>query len=229
MGASPPVSVPAERRAAMNTEGLEPGPYEPVPDDLILAAIERAIRHGDGKDVWVVGVEEHLGFERTPHNTRRLREQLNRLRAQPELLVCEERLGREYWRLGPTGESHLAKARATGRVGELPESPQHRRWRVAQAAATERIEAFRLLLNRVVDETASAEADALTPSAAWFALGRRLSAATWLVGSATYCRDEWVEPSDDCNDSEPNHYSSPSRRAVWTWDGQEAIAKGDTP
>jgi hypothetical protein len=29
-----------------------------------------------------------------------------------------------------------------------------------------------------------------------FELSKRLQAAFWLLGSATYCRDEWPEPDD---------------------------------
>jgi len=46
------------------------------------------------------------------------------------------------------------------------------------------------------------------PADSWFGLGRRLAAAFWLVGSATYCRDEWPQPSDDCIDTDPDTHHS---------------------
>lgn len=39
----------------MGTEDRELGPFKPAPDMLILAAIERAIRHGTS-DAWIVVV-----------------------------------------------------------------------------------------------------------------------------------------------------------------------------
>jgi hypothetical protein len=60
----------------MDTEGQELGPYEAVLDVLVLAAIERAIRHG-AEDAWIAGVGEHLGYQGTGHTTRRLRQHSN--------------------------------------------------------------------------------------------------------------------------------------------------------
>jgi hypothetical protein len=60
--------VLTEKEGAMHTEDQELGPYKPAADALILAAIERAIRHGT-ETVWITTVGEHLGFEHTAHNT----------------------------------------------------------------------------------------------------------------------------------------------------------------
>jgi hypothetical protein len=62
----------------MDAEDQELGPYKSVSDVLILAAIERATCHGI-EQVWVAGVGEHLGFQHTAHNTRRLRPHLESL------------------------------------------------------------------------------------------------------------------------------------------------------
>jgi hypothetical protein len=43
----------------------ELGPYEPVPDVLVLAAIERVITHSTDT-AWIVGVAKHLGFSAAP-------------------------------------------------------------------------------------------------------------------------------------------------------------------
>jgi len=212
----------------MDTEGQELGPYEAVPDVLALAAIERAIRHG-ADDTWIADVGEHLGFRRTPHNTRRLRVQLERLRVQG-WAASKDRHGREYWLLTPAGAEHLALSRAAGVVGDLPESPQHRTWRKARAAAAERIEDFKDLLWRATEEATHFEGVAdPPPSAWWFELSDRLGAAFWLVGSALYCRDEWPEPSDYFIDTDPDPGQPPGRRALTAWDQHEAIAKGEQP
>jgi hypothetical protein len=212
----------------MATEDRELGPFKPAPDMLILAAIERAIRHG-ASDAWIVVVGEHLGFERTAHNTRRLRRQLEHLRAKYKWVASRERYGREYWSLTLTGQRYLAAARKARQVGELPESPQHREWRHAQAEAGRRMEGFRALLGDALED-ADPVATAFTPSnsAAWFALGQRLSAAFWLLGSAIYCLEEWPEPDDACLDSDENPGPAPGRRVISAWDEKEAMAKEAT-
>ncbi len=43
----------------------------------------------------------------------------------------------------------------------------------------------------------SLDADPVAPSDGWFTLARDLRCAAWIVGSATYCLDEWREPTDD--------------------------------
>jgi DNA-binding transcriptional regulator PaaX len=125
----------------MDTEGCELGPFAPASDALALAAVERAERHGTEK-VWIVLVAEHLGFKRSAHTTRCLRPQLERLRIAGEL-ESVERLGRECWTLTDAGRERLTSARRDGAVDELPESPQHRRWRHAHMHAAEWIDHFR--------------------------------------------------------------------------------------
>lgn len=214
----------------MNTDGQEMGAHKPVADELVLAAIERAVRHGDGESAWIATVGEHLGYQRDRHATRALRQYLERLRVGCGWASSEERHGREYWRLTPDGERHLAEAREARQLGDLPESPQHREWRKARAAAADRIEDFKTLLWRATEEATNVEGVAEPPpSAKWFELSERLAAAFWLVGSATHCRDEWPEPSDERIDTDPDPGPPPGRRALGAWDDREAVAKGDEP
>lgn len=212
----------------MATEDRELGPFKPAPDMLILAAIERAICHG-ASDAWIVVVGEHLGFERTAHNTRRLRRQLEHLGAKHRWAASSERYGREYWSLTPAGRRHLAAARKAGRVDELPESPQHRAWRHARVEAGRRMDGLRNLLYEVLED-ADPMATAFTPpnSAAWFALGQRLGAAFWLLGSAIYCLEEWAEPDDARPDTDENPGPAPGRRVTSAWDEKETMAKEAT-
>lgn len=213
----------------MDTEGCELGPFASAPDALALAAVERAERHGT-EEVWIVLVAEHLGFKRSAHTTRRLRPQLECLRIAGEL-ESTERLGRECWTLTDAGRERLASARRDGAVGDLPESPQHRRWRHARAQAAERIDDFRNLVFDAVDA-----ADKVVPwakptgSEKWFELGERLRWSLWLVGSATYCLEEWEEPDDaraDDVDDDPGF--GPGRRSVSAWEECESRARGDLP
>lgn len=210
----------------MDTEGQELGPYKPASDTLILAAIERAACHGTD-EVWVASVGKHLGFQHAAQNTRRLRRQLEELRIRSGWIASRERHGREYWRLTPAGRRELASARAAAEVGELPESPQHRNWRLARAAAAERIVHFRTLLSDALEDAGDAETSFIAPpSTTFLALAERVAAALWLVGSAIYCLDEWPEPDDARLDTDPDPGPLPGRRALTAWKEKEALAKG---
>ncbi|MDX6623237.1 MAG: hypothetical protein QOE75_1169 [Solirubrobacterales bacterium] len=213
----------------MDLEGQELVPYEPVPDTLVLAAIERATRQGP-ETVWPVHLGEHLGFRHQGHSTRKLRDQLERLRVQDRTVERLDRMGRDYWKLTPVGERVLAEARAENRLGDLPESPQHRKWRKGREGAAERIDSFRGLLSAAIQDIHTAELEpGEVPSERWLALRERLNSATWLVASATYCLHEWPEPSEDCVDADPDLYLAPRRRAYWSWDQHEAMARGERP
>lgn len=210
----------------MDAEGQELGPYKPVADVLILAAIERAVCHGT-EQAWVAVIGEHLGFHRAAHNTRRLRKQLEHLRVKHGWAESRERHGREYWRLTAAGKRQLARARRKDDAGELPEAPQHRTWRLARAAAGERIDGIRELVYSAVedaDEVMVAPQGAHS-SAVWFELAERLRAAFWLAGSATYCLEEWAEPDDARLDNDANPGPAPGRRVTSAWDKNEATAK----
>lgn len=208
----------------MDTEDCELGPFTPVPDLMILAAVERAALHGI-PGVWIVVVGEHLGFARTAHNTRRLRLELERLAGPRNRCVDRsESFGREYWTLTPAGRGWLERNR--GEVGRLPEAPQHRQWRLARNEAGRRMNGFRDLLYDALQDAGTMAVDTeVAPSRVWFELSERLHAAFWLLGSAIHCRDEWLEPSDARLDADEDPGPLPGRRAISTWDEKEAIAR----
>lgn len=202
----------------MDAEGHEPDASYPVPAVLILAALERSQRHG-GTDVWVVAVGEHLGFERAAATTRRLRPRLLNLRIAGSVSKSE-RHGREYWTLTAAGRRRLATARQAGEVGELPESPQHRVWRRAQAAAGEQIGGFEELAARALEDAERALAAGAATSEQLFSLSERLRWNLWRLGSATYCLREWAEPDDARSDQDENPGPGPGRRSTSAWKEQ---------
>jgi hypothetical protein len=212
----------------MDTEGDDLRQYEPAPDALILAAVDRAICHGTDP-VWIPRVAEHLGFRHTPHNTRHVRRDLERLAvSRIRCVERSERHGRECWTLTAAGKTFLKRQREQGVVGELPESPQHREWRQSRAGAAMHMDEFRALLDAAMEAATDARlAHTSPPSADWFELGQRLGAVFWLVGSATYCRDEWPEPDDARLDSDPDPGPPPGRRALGAWHDKKALAKGE--
>jgi hypothetical protein len=205
--------------------------FEPVSDELVLAAVERAERHREreGKGVMMSDIAEHLGFVHGSWTTRRLRPQIEAFIAAG-LLVRSRRHGVVVWGLTSSGRRHVARE---GESVVLPESPQHRVWRHARALAAERIDVVSEQASGVLGEVMDALDSDGVRSDAWFALAERLQLACWQLGSARYCLSEWAEPDDaspDVDDRiEPGdetidpenlggvRYRRSGRRNVWKW------------
>lgn len=220
-------------RAAGGLEG-ELRRFEPVPDELVLAAVERAERHQqrERKGVLLSDIAHHLGFVHGSWTTRGLRPQLEALMAAGKM-SRDRRHGIVVWGLTSAGSRRLARVRRAGKAGGLPEAPQHRAWRHARVAAGERIDGFHEQVRRAVDDAAALLDAAYTGSDAWFAVAERLQSACWLLGSAVYCLREWQEPDDaraDIDDRsergdeqlEPEQRGHvrglrAGRRSVWQW------------
>ncbi|MHB8234600.1 MAG: hypothetical protein ACYDHT_08100 [Solirubrobacteraceae bacterium] len=212
----------------------ELGPFEPVPDGLVLAAVERAERHRkrEREGVMLSDIAEHLGFVHGSWTTRRLRPQLYALIAEGSL-ARSRRHGVVVWALTDDGRRRLDQIRRTGEVGEVPESPQHRAWRHARTAAGERIDGFRAEARAALEEAATLLDAEDAPSDTWFGVAERLQAACWRVGSATHCLREWRAPDDARPDVDDRcdtgddllgseelgsvRYRRTGRRGAWRW------------
>jgi hypothetical protein len=209
-----PLSAASPERVASH----ELSPYRPVTDGFILAAVERAVRHEQEEEVLTSDLTAHLGFEGKPATNRLLFPRLEEMR-QAGLLTSTERRGEPFWSLTSVGRERLDKEREAGETGDLPESPQHRAWRHARVEAALRIEEFKDHVNQLWEETD----DLLNRyhpanSAQWFELSERLHHATWRLGSATYCLNEWIEPADERPSVDEAPGPRPGRRAVFAWD-----------
>ncbi len=198
----------------------KPTPAELPSNDLILAAIERAVCHRgrEEPDVALRIIKQHLGVEHNGWTTQQLRPKLEAHEAA-ELIEQSRRRSNAVWGLTDRGSRRLDAIRG-GLT--LPEAPQHRYWREARAAAGERIGGFRENLRGELDEAMSLlDADDPIPSATWFELSKRLQRATWLLASATYCLHEWTEPDDataDTADTDEPPYGQNGRRNPRGWD-----------
>ncbi len=173
-------------------------PKGSVPDDLVLAAIERAERHRarDTPGVPVWEVVEHLDIARRSGRGRNVRALLDVLVAAG-LLVRSRRRGVSMWALTRAGRRRLRRAQATGGVAVLPESPQHRAWRKAQTLAGREIELLRAAVgDAMIEAFFLLEPDQPTESDTWFEIAERLHRACRSFGSAAYCLHEWAEPDD---------------------------------
>jgi hypothetical protein len=197
--------------------GSKRTPVQPPSDDLLLAAIDRAERHQgrQGEGVLLVAVKEHLDLPRGGATTLMLRPILERLtHAQLIQAVHLRRAG--LWSVGEKGRHRLRSLRDTE---PLPESPAHRRWREARAAAQASTGALRLALHDALDEALEMlDTDPTPPSATWQKLGERLARACRHLGSATYCLTEWPEPADADTDVDRAPALQRGMREVQAWD-----------
>lgn len=172
-------------------------PEDAISELRVLAAIDRAERHRAGESpgipVWLI--LEHLEIPKRSWRARLVRVRLEALEGT-NALARSRRHSVPVWSLTSTGRRRLGRARGAGKLGELPESPQHRAWREARAAAAERIEPFCARLSEALDDARALLAADGGPSDAWFELGERLAGASRRVGSSTHCLYEWPEPDD---------------------------------
>lgn len=188
----------------------KPTPQMPA-NDLILAAIDRAICHRgrDESAETLSSIKEHLGLPHNGWTTLQLRPKLAELVATG-LIEQSRRRSNTVWGLTAKGRKRLDAMRAEI---TLPESPQHQRWSKARTAATERITGFRGDLRRALDEAISLlEADTEANSATWFDLSERLNQSGRLLASAIHCLREWPEPDDSKPDTDEPPYSQRGRR-----------------
>jgi hypothetical protein len=185
-------------------------PVDVVPDVLVLAGIDRAARHRhrDTPGVPVWELLEHLGMRRRSRGARHVRSRLDALEAAGAV-VRSRRHGVPVWALSGCGRRRLHRAYASGGVPVLPESPQHRAWREARVLAAQEIERFRIGLGDAALQTLFLlEEDPPPDSDVWFEMAERLRRACWLLGSASYCLYEWVEPDDERADTDDHREPS---------------------
>jgi DNA-binding PadR family transcriptional regulator len=183
---------------------------------LILAALERAELHTPRAEPGVMYsvIVDHLGLRMGSATGRVLVPRLAALE-EADLVTGRKQHSVIKWQLTRKGREELGAARGAGSVGELPESPQHRHWREAHAAATQRIGGFRASLRRSLIEAIALLARSEADAAAWSQAGERLAQECSRLSSATYCLQEWAEPSDDAADTDDRNKW---RRSTSKWD-----------
>ncbi len=191
-----------------------------IPDELVLAAVERAERHSgrDTPEVPTWAIYAHLGLAKRSGAARRVYARLGVLQ-EAGLLAPARRSGIPMWVLTRAGRRRLQRAVRAGGV-ELAESPQHRVWREARAMAGREIERVRHELRECLEQALLLlDADPPADSDAWFQLGESLKAPCRRLGSAVHCLWEWGEPDDAHadidNDRSPTYRMG--RRNISRW------------
>ncbi len=210
--------------------------FEPVSDNEVLAAIERAERHRQPQNrdeqgvPWFV-IVEHLGFMGSGWTTRQLRPQVDGL-VFGGLLETSRRHSRTYWALTEAARERLAAWRQGGEVIELHESPQHRIWRMARAYSAENLDRLRAEVSSDLDHGVALLARGRhARSDAFFELKEHLSRRLQRLGSITHCLYEWQEPDDATPDVDEREDSGDERlgpeaqrRLRWLRNGRRSPA-----
>jgi hypothetical protein len=167
-------------------------------DELILSALARAALHQphDGPAAPMWAIVEHLALSRRSAAARHVSARLAAMEASGSL-ERTRRYGLTTWALTRAGKRRLRLARRGAGIPQLPESPQHRAWRQARAAAGQEMERFRESLGERLHRAALLlDAEPWPHSDAWLELGEELQRACRRLASASYCLYEWAEPDD---------------------------------
>ena len=180
----------------------EHGSTRPIPGpdasaDLVAAALARAELHSARTPApvpfWTL--LEHLAIPRRSHLARRVQVRLSELAGDGRVELGARR-GVPVFSTTDAGARRLQRLRRRGAVPALPESPQHVRWRLARADATQEIDRMRRELRAAL----TAGECLLTADAAvsddWFSLGARLRRECRRLGAAVHILREWEEPSE---------------------------------
>jgi hypothetical protein len=173
--------------------------YEPVPDELVLAAIDRADRHSRSarRELGVSWQQlvSHLGFVHNSWTTRNLRPQVDALIAD-RLVTKSKAHSRLWWKLTEAGRRRVAQARRAGEPA-LPPSPQRRLWREYQSLAREEIGRVREDVGRELDDALRLLNEGKGDSEVWRSIGKSLAVECSRLASAVFCLNEWAEPDDE--------------------------------
>jgi hypothetical protein len=208
------VELPESARRFHELYAADLSRAEPVSDTQILAAIHRAEVHDEQDDASRADIAAHLGFVHNSWTTKRLRPQIDALKAARQIRDVR-RNGLDLLALAAAGRRALETAQSAGGV-ILPESPQHRKWRHSRTIAGDRIDGFRDALRASMAEVGVLLDSPQAPSDAWFEFGQRLSAECKRLGSATYGLFELAEPDNARADVD----EVLGRRNVWGWDNK---------
>jgi hypothetical protein len=184
----------------------ELGPSGPVSDDAVLAAVARAERI-EKRRVAIREIAEHLGWRYSGRATTRLRPPLARMVASGLLVsadVPRRKIRWKEWRTTEVGRRHLA---AAGPI-DLPESPQHRRWRQDRDVALWAMDSVRADARQVIDRAYDLLWDRrverpITEAEIW-GITRDFEEAMRTFGLAVQMCERWPEPTDETRGEDPD-------------------------
>jgi hypothetical protein len=209
-----------------------------ITEETTLAALDRAARHRYQYDglMPLREILSHLDIPSRSAGVRPVRNHLATLVEAGQVEVSKVR-STVRWSITPAGLQRLQGINAP-----LPESPQHREWRIAREIAGQEVHRLRAALaDSVLAATRALNED--VSSNRWFSLSEELQRTAWQFASTTYCLEEWEEPDDAVNASvdqneEPSDAGLPikerrrlesvrsERREIRLWLRWEAMESG---
>jgi hypothetical protein len=200
----------------MSAQPSDLGRFHPVPENLVLAAVERAQHHESrcGGPISMTRIAQHLGFAPGAYTTRNLRPLLGAL-VQAGALQHLRRFSRDHWALTSAGRRRVSRLRTREEQLELPESPQHRLWRQQHTRAVEGMDEYCRRLREALEQAAAMIDDERVDSESWLTITKRLKVRSEVFGSAIYCAREWAEPDDGERDAEDQRTLEDRRRILW--------------
>lgn len=179
----------------------ELGSSGPISEAEVLAAVARAERQE--ARVTLREISNHLGWRYNGGATIRLRPRLHALAASGLLDATNpprRKIRTKQWSTTVTGRRRLASADKV----DLPESPQHRRWRqdrdVAAWALDGIFEEGRTLVDEVYDLFWMSRVHTSLTSREILDLAQRFDRTMKAFATATQMCDEWPEPGDETDD-----------------------------
>lgn len=191
--ASPEATAPHRRYIAQRAT------YEPVSDETVLLALDRAERYAKENPWRETGVywralTEHLGVVHSPATTRRLRPQVEAL-IDAGLIVKTRNRGRERWGLTGTGRELAARARKEG--VKLPASPVYLEWQAAREGAAEAIESIRERLAEDLREGRGLLSTEGVEDSDCYDAAENIAREARRLGGALFCLNDWPEPDEE--------------------------------
>jgi hypothetical protein len=164
----------------------------PLSDELVCAAVDRALRHLLASEVCAADIADHLGL---PTDRSALSGVVSVLDSMTNRgLLDQVDAGRlALWRLLEAGRDLVAAgAKRLARI----ESPDHRDWRVARERATANLDQVRLALSREMAQLARLLSTPEVPATTWLAVSKRITQLTHGMAVATHVLHERPEPFD---------------------------------
>jgi Transcriptional regulator PadR-like family len=182
------------------TTPCELGPSGPVSELEVLAALARSELQATTRYPGLEGIAHHLGWRFSGQATRHLRPKLDRLTAAGLVATEDPRPHeprRQEWTITPAGRLRLAAAAPI----DLPESPQHRRWRQDRDVAAWALDAARSQAWDVHEEVyglLSVREDEVPSLTDGFVkcIVRRFGESFAAFALAIRMCEQWPEPSD---------------------------------
>ena len=108
------------------------------------------------------------------------------------------------------GRARLATARRAGVQLELPESPQHFKWRYERTNALAELAAHRAKVREAIKQATTLLKDDGSSADAWIEFAEKVEERCLRFAYAKHCVDDWAEPDE----TRPDPHELPRKLAT---------------